>query len=232
MALRLIRRGGRAAEVLPQDPDQRIQSEPAPPAGRSSRARIMIVLALGAAAVALLVIERSAGPPMPQVPAPALEGEPDIFMESPVVSQYRDDGTVEYRLLARTASHYQGQYLTLLDDPRLTLFRGQASPWRVTARKGSLSRPPGTAAEETVTLDDHVVLQTTENGGQIRLTTPSLTLFPQREYAETDRDVMIDSLFGRTTATGLQGDLEKGTLKLSTAAGTRVRTVLQPEQFK
>lgn len=230
MALRLIR-GSRARS---QDPEYHTASEaPMPASGRSSRAWIMLVMVLGAAAVALLVVERSAGPPVSPAPAPALEGEPDIYMKSPEVAQYRPDGSLEYRLDARSASHYQGDDLTRLGRPRLTLYRRDGPPWTVTARHGSLRRPPLGAREETVALNDGVTLeQTRDNGERIQLTTPALRLYPQREYAETDRDVKIDSLFGSTTATGLTGDLQGGRLELRSTNGNRVHTILQPEQFK
>jgi LPS export ABC transporter protein LptC len=87
--------------------------------------------------------------------------------------------------------------------------------------------------EEAVALEGEVVLeQTRADGEQVRLTTESLRLYPQRQYAQTDQDVMIESLFGRTMATGLEGDLQLGMLKLFSVNGRRVRTVLQPEHFK
>lgn len=234
MALRLTRHGGGAASATAPDAAYRAPTDaPANPSRRSNRAWIMLVLVLGAAAVAFLVMERSAGPTISPGPTPTLEGEPDIYMVSPVVSQYRADGRLEYRLAASDASHYQGDHLTLLSHPRLTLFRQQGAPWRISARKGTLHRPPGGADDETVALDQGVTLeQNRGDGEQIRLSTPSLRLYPQREYAETDRDVKIDSLFGQTTATGLRGDLQQGRLELRSANGNRVHTVLQPKQFK
>ncbi len=192
----------------------------------------MVVLVLGAAAVAFLVMQRSAGPPLLRMPAPALQGEPDIYMESPVVSQYREDGTREYRLVADNASHYEGKDLTLLTRPRLELFRHDGPPWHMRARSGVLTRPPGGAAAEKVTLQDDVVLESSENDKPVRLTTPTLTLFPERQYAETDQDVKIISSFGETTGTGLEADLKQGTLELRSTNRNRVHTLLQPQQFK
>lgn len=232
MALRLIRRSpGRVkgAPDRPHDDSDAVLHR----AGRHNRTRVMLALVLVVAGVALLVMERSAGPPVPTLPPAPLEGEPDIYMEAPVVSQYREDGSLEYRLVAQRASHFEGAAMTRLARPRLTLFRQARTPWTVSARDGTLRRPLPGMGEEAVALEGDVVLeQTRADGEQVRLTTESLRLYPQRQYAETDQDVMIESLFGRTMATGLEGDLQLGMLKLFSGNGRRVRTVLQPEHFK
>jgi lipopolysaccharide export system protein LptC len=200
--------------------------------GRFSRAWIMLGLVLVLAVVALLVIDRSAGPPMTRLPTPPLQGEPDIYMDGPAVSQYRQDGTLEYRLLAEDARHFQGDATTHLNGPALTLFRQQQPPWSVRAQRGTLHRPPGTP-EETISLDGDVVLELTRPAGErLQLVTDSLQLFPRRQYAETDQDVMIRGRFGQTTATGLSGDLQLGVIRLFSSESGPVTTVLQPDQFK
>jgi lipopolysaccharide export system protein LptC len=154
-------------------------------------------------------------------------------MELPVVTQYRPDGTIEYRLEAQDASHYQRDALTRLSGPHLTLFRHQGAPWIASAAEGVLRRPPAGADEESVSLHRDVTLeQTRPDGEQIRMVTQLLHLYPRRQYAETEQDVMIESLFGRTTSVGLEGDLQLGVLKFFSTDDRPVRTVLQPEQFK
>ncbi|HEX7036827.1 MAG TPA: LPS export ABC transporter periplasmic protein LptC [Pseudomonadales bacterium] len=216
MALRLIRR------AAPTDGR----------GGRYTRAWIMLVLVLAVAVVALVGIDRSAGPAIPPLPSRPLTGEPDIYMESPEVSQFRTDGSLEYRLLAANAQHFQPDARTLLRAPDLTLFRADAPPWSVRADRGTLQRPPG-AAEETVLLQGGVVLRATRlNGDPMRLLTERLTLYPRRQFAETDQDVMIQGRFGQTTATGLAADLQLGVIRLFSAEDRPVVTVLEPEQFK
>lgn len=193
----------------------------------------MIGLVLVLAAVALLVMERSTGPPVTAVPVPELDGEPDVYMEGAAVSQYGDDGTLEYRLEMARASHFQGEAETRLVEPRLTLYRRDEPPWHVHARRGVLRRPlDGGPDAETVSLAGDVTLEQRRGDEWVRLVTEALMLYPKRQYAETDRDVMIQGVFGRTTASGLQGDLRAGALQLFSAPNRPVRTVLQPEHFK
>lgn len=192
----------------------------------------MLVLVLVAAGTALLVMERP-DPAPPAAVAPGLEGEPDFFMEGAVVTQYRSDGVLEYRLTSDQVRHFEREAVTRLDVPHLVLFDPDRPPWAMSAERGTLRRPPAGAPEETVTLQNDVVLeQTREDGQHVRLTTRALTVYPRRQYAETDHDVIIDSLFGRTTATGLEGDLQLGMLTFHSSGNEPVHTVLDPEQFK
>ena len=220
-------------DPVSDEPDHGLESEALPHRGvRAHRAWIMIGLVLVLAAVALLVMDRSAGP-VSTLPATLLEGEPDIYMEAAVVSQYRADGSLEYRLEAQRASHFQGEATTRLTQPRLTLLHHEHPPWIVTSNEGVLQRPPADPEAEAVTLEGDVALeQTRPDGDRVRLVTETLHLYPRRQYAETDQDVMIESLFGRTMAAGLQGDLRLGVLELFSANGRPVRTILQPEHFK
>lgn len=200
---------------------------------RRNHAWIMLVLALGAAGAALLVMNRRAPPTVLPDQGPALTGGPDFSMEGADVTQYRADGSLEYRLLANGVRHFASDARTELDRPRLSLFEPEQPPWHISARHGVLRRPPTGAPEEQVSLRGNVTLtQTPANHGPVRLVTPSLRVYPRRQYAETDQDVMIEGDVGRTTATGLQGDLQLGILSFSSPDDVRVYTVLEPEQFK
>lgn len=198
----------------------------------TNRAWIMGVLVLGAAGVALVVIDRRDAPDIAE-DTRAVPGEPDFFMRGTTVHQYRNDGSLEYELRSNEVQHFERRAETRLREPELALFDPGQAPWRMSARQGTLRRPPSGAPEETVELRDDVVLeQTRADGDFIRLSTSSLDVYPRRQYARTDRDVMIDSLVGRTAANGLEGNLQLGTFSFHSSDGARVHTVLQPEQFK
>jgi lipopolysaccharide export system protein LptC len=200
--------------------------------GRLRRALIMAVLGLGAAGVALFIMDRRGAPSL-SLDTPLLEGAPEFYMEGAEVRQFRLDGTLEYRLASADVRHFQQQAMTRLAAPDLTLLHPARPPWQASAETGVLRRPPQGAPEEVVELSGAVRLeQTRPDGDYVRLETSRLELFPRRQYAQTDRDVMIESLAGRTTAAGLEGDLQLGLLTFHSADGDRVRTVLQPQQFK
>lgn len=211
------------------------ESTTAPPrSSRTARSTFMVLLGLGAAGIALLVMDQRSGPSaLPDMVPQTDQQDADFFMEQVEVEQYRPDGSLEYVLHADGVQHFEEDARTRLDQPRLTLHQDDQPPWFASARDGVLRRPLAGASEETLTLRDEVELeQTLPDGDWVRLTTPSLRVYPRRQYAETDQDVMIDSLIGRTTATGLEGDLQLGIINFLSTGEAPVSTVLQPEQFK
>ena len=92
---------------------------------------------------------------------------------------------------------------------------------------GAFRNRNAAVARETVELDDVVVQRRRPGEGFIELHTEALTLFPGREYAETERPVIIDTQSGRTTAEGLRANLGAGTIVLGTPP-RRVRTTIFP----
>jgi lipopolysaccharide export system protein LptC len=204
-----------------------------PERSRLGRAWLLAALGLAAAVVALVVIDRTEPTDMLE-PFPVLaERDADMLIEGADISQYRDDGTLQYRLLAERIRHFDLDAVTALNAPTMHLYDDGAAPWVARARRGSVQRTPPPAAEEVIYLREDVSLeQVGADGGRVRLATAAIDLYPGRQYAETDQDVMIDSHIGRTTATGLEGDFQRGTLRLFSSDEAPVHTVLQPEHFK
>jgi lipopolysaccharide export system protein LptC len=172
---------------------------------------------------------------IPAEPVKALPDAPDLYMEDARITQYGEDGVVQYRLDSSTIRHFDRENLTRLEAPTFELKRADASPWFVRSAHGYIryrtqSPPP---QEEVVFLRDNVELeQRAADGEFVKLTTDAMYVYPDRRYAETDRPVMIDTNSGRTTAVGLQGDLGRGLLKLFSAGDAKVHTIVLPDQFK
>lgn len=195
------------------------------------RTWILLTLLLVAGGIALVVLERRTMVLPPPLPTP--EEEPDFVMEGAVVSQFDTDGLLRYRLSAEEIRHFEAEALTRMLGPNISLHDHGQAPWHVSARLGTLHRPGPGAGEESVRLEQDVVLQhTARNGRWIRLTTQALVLYPDRQFAETDQNVTIDSQIGRTTATGLKGDFRLGTISLTSTPDRPVHTVVDPEQFR
>ena len=87
--------------------------------------------------------------------------------------------------------------------------------------------------EEVVFLSDEVhMLQDHPVNGLVTLRSDSFYLYPDRQYAQTQQNVTIDTQVGRTTAAGMTADLETGVLTLMSSETQRVHTIVLPEQFK
>jgi lipopolysaccharide export system protein LptC len=209
---------------------------------------------LGVAAAGVVLLSEPLEPaPEEEVLPDGITEEPDLYIEDAVITQYLPSGTVHYRLVSKLLRQFETDELVRLTEPRLVVNSETRPPWRVQSehgyvrrlrgpeaggqrggeRGGERSGPRGDEGEEVVFLREDVQLEQREpDGRHMRLTTSTLYVFPEREYAETDRDVMIDTHAGRTTATGLKGDLQRGLLQLSSSDRRRVHTILLPDQFK
>jgi lipopolysaccharide export system protein LptC len=142
---------------------------------------------------------------------------------------------LKYRLASPLIQHFEAEARTELVNPDLTLHSDPEPPWNISAVRGSIRnrKDQNGNLEEEVYLEEQVVMsQRYPDGRSFQLDTPELSLYPDRQYAETSRDVTINSHAGRTTAVGLNGDLDKGLLHLFSDEDQRVHTILLPDQFK
>jgi len=137
--------------------------------------------------------------------------KPDFFMVEPRISMLGEDGKPAYKLTSDRAIQLVSDGSTRLEAPDLIFFReGDEQPWFVTAAHGEV-----TEGGDKVRLIENVLLEQEVPGDAPRqLTTSELTVFPSRDYAETDRDVRIEAARNVTTATGMEVYLNDGRLKL------------------
>lgn len=194
--------------------------------------RSWILILVGALLVAALVVDWDPGAPGPVDSSPAIAADaPDLYLEDSTISQYRDDGTLDYQLASTRVRHFENDNVTEMDSPVLDMLAER--PWSARADKGVISPAnPETQVEEIVELTDNVFLEQTRNERFISLASDTLTVYPGRRYAETDRPVMIDSNSGRTKAVGLTADLDRSVLNLGSTETQRVHTIVLPHQFK
>ena len=197
---------------------------------RASLLAAATIAGLGAVLYAIL-----ARPPAPLAELPdALAGEPDVYMRDATITQYAPSGAVKYRLASTRMRHFERDALTRLTDPDLWLYNDAQPPWQIRSAHGYIRQNTSQRDEEEVIFlrEKVVVHQRHEDGRHVRLRAPALYLYPDRQYAETDQDVIIDTDVGRTKAVGLQGDLQQGLLNLFSSADQRVHTIVLLGQFK
>ena len=136
--------------------------------------------------------------------------QPDFFMDNPRIRQLNEQGQPVYDLASERAAHQIDRDMTELDEPRLQYYReGDQQPWDMRARYGEVS-----ADGQLVELSEDVVVEQQLDGQAARrLSTAALTVYPKRNYAETDRNVTIEA-GGVTTATGMQAYFNDGRIEL------------------
>lgn len=205
-------------------------------AGRSGKfasAPVWAGLGLVAAGFAALAIVVAPDDIALQLPAD-LADEPDLFIEDGVISQYQEDGSLNFRLHSRRITQFERgredrDDVAELVQPRLELHgSGQAEPWHVRAARGDLRTTAlPTGDEQQLDLHGEVVLRQEQGGAFTEVRTSLLTLYPQRQFAQTDQPVTIASETGRASAAGLQADLQSGEMKLLSSPSQRVAIVVE-----
>jgi len=201
----------------------------------TGRRWVSVALLAAAGALVLWILpgddksEREPGLP------PALVDAPDLEMTDAAVVQYAADGSRKYRLNASRIRHFDASGVTTLSNPEMFIDDPDDPPWDIRADSGVVEEVDTTsgAQEEQVDLDGDVqISQQREDGEFVRLSTEAIRYFPDRRYAETSRNVMIDTHVGRTMAAGMQGELDNGLFHLVSNDTQRVHTIVLKRQFK
>lgn len=193
-----------------------------------------VLVLLGCAALALLLLRNTPTPGQSDSTATPASDDPDLYMRNAVISQFQHDGALKYELTSKQIRHFEDVGLTRLTAPDLHMQQTRNPPWSARADRGEIRLEAGLkgAREEVVHLRENVYLEQTRGERFISLTSDELFIYPDRQYAETDRAVMIDSNAGRTKAVGLTADLGRSVLNLASSETQRVHTIVLPHQFK
>lgn len=134
----------------------------------------------------------------------------DFYATNTYTVQYQTDGKLHYELTADKVEHIKASDITLMTSPNMNLFRGTELPWKIRSERGEVS-PGGTEVEliERVRVD-----RTDAKGRPTVLTTSRLTVFPEKEYAQTQQAVRIVAANGVTTAQGMKAYMNDGRMLL------------------
>lgn len=151
---------------------------------------------------------------------------PESFMDQPKVSvdesaidyyatnthsiQYLPDGSMQYDMTAEKVEHLKATDVTLMTTPVLQMFRGSAFPWHVQSVRAEVS--PG--GDHVELIDSVRINRTDEKNRTTIITSSRMTVFPEKQYAETAQPVRIDGLGGVTTGTGMKAYLKDSRMNL------------------
>ena len=147
-----------------------------------------------------------------QLPAPTTGETPpiDFYVINARTVQFQPDGKRHYELTAERMEHITATDLSLLTRPDLLAYRGTELPWHVRSDRGEV----GPQGEEVELIDNVRVERTDAKGRPTILTTSRLTVFPEKDYAQTRQPVRIEAANGVTTARGMKAYLNEGRMLL------------------
>ncbi|CAI8793268.1 MULTISPECIES: LPS export ABC transporter periplasmic protein LptC [Pseudomonas] len=124
--------------------------------------------------------------------------------------QFLPDGKMQYEMTADKVEHLKASEVTLLTTPDLQMYRGTTYPWHVQSERGEVN-PDGSEVE---LIDSVRVARTDEKNRTMIITTSRMTVFPQKQYAQTEQAVRIDGAGGVTTGNGMKAYLKDGRMDL------------------
>lgn len=154
---------------------------------------------------------------------------PDLYMLNATISQFDSEGELQHRIAANRFTHFPLTDLTTMKFPALVLGRAKGSePWEITSSEGRIL-PSSDYREEIVELWNNVLASQKIDGSSfVNMQTNSLTVYPERDYVETDEPVFIDNQSGRTTAAGMKAFLDTGKFLFYSTPKHRVTTIFLP----
>ena len=154
---------------------------------------------------------------------------PDLYMLNATISQFDSEGELQHRIAANRFTHFPLTDLTTMKFPALVLGRAKGSePWEITSSEGRIL-PSSDYREEIVELWNNVLASHKIDGSSfVNMQTNSLTVYPERDYVETDEPVFIDNQRGRTTAAGMKAFLGTSKFLFYSTPKHRVTTIFLP----
>ena len=140
-----------------------------------------------------------------------LRHDPDGIMDNFSATTMSEEGAPRMLLAAKQMRHYPDHDTTELEMPRMTML----SPERPTVYMSGMTGSVSSRGDEVV-LRDKVNVRRDAQGAQSAMTlrTEYLRVLPNREYADTDRAVVIAEANTTVRAVGLEMDNKARTLKL------------------
>lgn len=137
--------------------------------------------------------------------------EPDYFLQDFTATTLDKSGEPQHRLVADYLEHYPDDDTIVITQLNLEMYRKDLPPWTAQSKQGVVYEEGN-----RVELSGEVELYRPATGRDEALTlkTKYLTVYPRREYAETDAAVTITGDHSETHATGMRLDMQRGLLEL------------------
>ena len=153
---------------------------------------------------------------------------PQTFMTGIETREFTTRGQLQHLLRTPRITHYQvnpdapsDKDYTLIDHPQVDFYNdGEPSPWVLSANLGHSN-----ANNTLLRLTDNVVIQQeTPERGLVQISTSELLVYPQQQFAETDKAVKMRSPKGQMDALGMAAYMQEDRVHLK----SQVRAVYEP----
>lgn len=136
---------------------------------------------------------------------------PDYTMSGLDSLNMTADGQPETRLTADFMAHYESNNETELTGPKLKIFRPDQEPLNARADHGWVR-----SGNEVILLKDNVRFWENNADGQLvmEVTTSEATVYPERDYAETDKPATLSTRNTTTDSVGMKAYMDEGRIEM------------------
>lgn len=156
----------------------------------------------------------------------APETIPDYTMSNLNSLNMNAAGEPKTRLRADFMAHFESKDETELTNPMLEVFRPDKEPLYVRADQGWV-----TSGNEVILLQGNVRFWEKDSNGQLVLevTTSEARVYPERDYAETDKPATLSTTKTRTDSIGMKAYMNEERIEMLNQVHT---TIEEGAQFK
>jgi lipopolysaccharide export system protein LptC len=143
--------------------------------------------------------------------------DPDLIVENFTAKSLGATGDVQYTVSATKMSHFPDDDSSLLETVVFTALHANLPPIVAQAPRGRLI-----GGAEEVILDGGVVVtsEKTETHQPLKLSTPTLNIFPDKDLARASEGVRLDSPTSQLTANTMELNSLTRNIRLERARGT------------
>lgn len=140
---------------------------------------------------------------------------PDAFMEEVVATFMNKQGDPALKVLSPKMTHYTNHDITNIEKPLVTIYRNSPNPWYINSDYAKTSQGLG-----QIDFWSHVKIyhQADNKNPLTTMKTMSLTVFPDKQTAETNQAIVIQQPSTIIHAVGMSVDMNDGTVKLLSQA--------------
>jgi len=146
---------------------------------------------------------------------------PDYYLTNATIDQYDDQGQLSSSIYAQRFSHISEFDTTDMTEPRFNIYLNATDSWFGRAQEGLIL---DSGAQINLT-GDVVITNGPDLNRPLSLSSNSIRLFPNSNYAESDLQVKIQAKHSHLTGTGMRLTLSDQRLQLlSQVTGTHTIT--------
>lgn len=136
---------------------------------------------------------------------------PDTFMEKATYVKLDQNGNLHSKIYVSKMKHYPSNDTSYFTTPRVIFYNQNHVPWDITANEGKSQ-----SGVSQVFLWDNVKIHQPAgpNSHELTMTTTNLTIFPEKQFAQTDQPVTIIEPGSVINSVGLRANLNTGEVQL------------------